>query len=107
MRLWLVLPGMVLALAACSSHPVTRATAEAPIVPLVTDEEASVASSNQPSEAQTAPPQKAAAQKRDWPLFRAGPFRASPSSSLLPVPTGRRCPGGADERQREAVVVRQ
>jgi hypothetical protein len=55
MRHCLVLLGMVLALAACSSHPVTRATAEAPIVPLVTEEEeeASVASSNQPSDAQS------------------------------------------------------
>jgi hypothetical protein len=67
MRLCLVLLGMVQALAACSSHPVTRATAEAPIVPLVEEEEeeASVASSNQPSEAQTAPPRKAAATKHD------------------------------------------
>jgi hypothetical protein len=52
-RLCLVLLGMVLALAACSSHPTPRATTEAPIVSLVEEEEASVASSSQPSDAQS------------------------------------------------------
>lgn len=53
MRLCLVLLGMVLALAACSSRqPAVRATPEAPIVPLVAEEEASVA----PSGAQTPRP---------------------------------------------------
>ncbi len=68
MRLCLVLLGMVQALAACSSHPVTRATAEAPIVPLVAEEEASVASSDQPSDAQIARrsvEKKSAATKHD------------------------------------------
>ena len=36
---------------ACSSHPATQATAQAPIVPLVAAEEASAASSNRPSDA--------------------------------------------------------
>jgi hypothetical protein len=52
-RLSFVLLGMVLALAACSSHPTPRATAEAPIVPLVAEEEAFVASSSQPSDAES------------------------------------------------------
>jgi len=54
MRLSLVLLGMVLALAACSSHPVARPTAEAPIVPLVAEEEASVTASSKPPGAQKA-----------------------------------------------------
>jgi hypothetical protein len=63
MRLCLVLIGMVLVLAACSSHPAPRlataeaaprATAEAPIVPLVAEEEASVTASSKPPDAPTA-----------------------------------------------------
>ena len=54
MRLCLVLLGMVLALAACSSHPAPGATAEAPIVPLVEEEEASVTASSKPSDTQIA-----------------------------------------------------
>jgi hypothetical protein len=54
MRLCVVLLGMALALAACSSHPATQATAEAPIVPLVAEEAAAVASTSQLSDAQIA-----------------------------------------------------
>jgi len=58
MRLCLVLLGMASALAACSSpQPAVRATTEAPIVPLVAEEEASVAATGEASSPQTPQPQ--------------------------------------------------